>query len=99
MCRLPTYPCVGLGQNVVQAYVTQCEARSLGGEAYSTKETVPGGVLGDVSELWRLRVRERMCVFPLLETWKTLSQEFLIVAEIPEASAIPSRKWRTCLGC
>ena len=68
-----------------KAYVTQCEARSLNGEAYSTKETVRGGVLGDVSELRRSRARERMCVFSLLETRETLSQEFLVVAEIPDA--------------
>ena len=76
---------MGSGQNVVQACRTQYEARSLGGEAYSTKETRRGGVLGDVSELRRSRMRERMCVFSLLETWKTLSQEFLVVAEIPDA--------------
>ena len=50
-----------------------------------TEEMERGGVLGDVSKLWDRVTRERMCVFSLLETHETLCQEFLVVAEIPEA--------------
>ena len=51
----------------------------------STEEMEHVGVIDDASELWDRVTQERMCVFSLLETRETLSQEFFVVAELPDA--------------
>ena len=64
MYRLPTYLCVGSGQNVVQACKTQYEVWNLGGEACSTKET-GREESSAASQDFGDRERERECVFSL----------------------------------
>ena len=65
------------------AYVTLYETRSL--EGVLDRGDGARRSPCDISELCDRVNREKMCVFSHLETWETLSQEFLVVASVHDA--------------